>query len=117
MVGNRIIHSANIWKMIPNIYRRLVATIGPKSSTRRITRKAIQEVNVKKACKTILEPPGAPIALRLQGNLLYGVSRVYSHQCTYVLTDAEKIQSRMEAYYALGASHQNAIDPDAGKAK
>ncbi len=48
---------------------RLVATLGAKSSTKKVTRKAILNVNVKKACETIMEPE-APMALRLQSNLL-----------------------------------------------
>lgn len=74
---------------------RLVATLGPRSSSRRITKKAILEVDVPRACDTIIEPPGAPMALRLQGNLLYGVSRVYSEQCHYILTDAAAVQAHM----------------------
>jgi len=94
----------------------LVSTIGLRSTTKKISRKAIQEVNVQKACETILQP-GAPIALRLQGTLLYGLSRVYSQQCHYVLTDAERVQAHMKAFYnALGGSG-NALDPQAGKAK
>ncbi|KAL2269030.1 hypothetical protein VTJ83DRAFT_3876 [Remersonia thermophila] len=76
----------------------LVSTIGLRSSTKKISRKAIQEVNVQKACETILQP-GAPMALRLQGTLLYGLSRVYSQQCHYVLTDAERVQAHMRAVY------------------
>ncbi|RYP46887.1 hypothetical protein DL768_006984 [Monosporascus sp. mg162] len=93
---------------------RLVATIGNKSSTRKVTRKAIQEVNVEKACDKILDP-GAPIALRLQGNLLYGVSRVYNQQCTYMLSDAQKIQNTMHVFFTkFGDKH---LDPEAGQAK
>jgi len=49
---------------------RLVATLGSKSSLKKITRKAIMDVNVSDACEVITDP-SAPIALRLQGNLLY----------------------------------------------
>lgn len=49
---------------------RLVATLGSKSSLKRINRKQILEVDVEKACQTIVDPV-APMALRLQGNLLY----------------------------------------------
>ena len=94
---------------------RLVATVGVKSNTRKLSKKAIQDVNVAKACETIGEPPGAPIALRLQGNLLYGVSRVYSQQYTYLLTDAEKVQLHMRTFYR--AWQTNEIDPEAGKTK
>ena len=62
---------------------RLVATLGSKSSLRKVNRKDIQAVNVKKACETIITPE-APMALRLQSNLLYdlflhdtGPSRVH----------------------------------------
>ena len=48
---------------------RLVATLGSKSSLKKITRKAILDVDVPKACETIQDPQ-APMALRLQGNLL-----------------------------------------------
>lgn len=93
---------------------RLVATIGIKQS-RKVTRKAIQEVDVQKACETIIEPPGGvPIALRLQSNLLYGVSRVHSQQSTYLLTDVEKVQGQMRTFFT---SMTNGLDPAAGKAK
>ncbi|OIW31401.1 hypothetical protein CONLIGDRAFT_713825 [Coniochaeta ligniaria NRRL 30616] len=92
----------------------LVATVGPRNSTRKITRKAIQGVNIPRACDTIIQP-GAPIALRLQSNLLYGVSRVYLQQCTYMLTDVEKVQSHMQTFFRVWGT--SSIDPQAGKAK
>ncbi|KAK4192510.1 hypothetical protein QBC35DRAFT_551505 [Podospora australis] len=94
----------------------LVSTVGIKSGVRKISRKAIEEVNVVKACDTILQP-GAPIALRLQGSLLYGVSRVYSQQCQYVLSDAERVQAHMRAFYDTFNGDQNALDPKPGKSR
>jgi meiotic recombination protein REC8 len=107
-----LITTAEIRQLIPR--SRLVATIGPRSNTRKITRKAIQGVNIPRACDTIIQP-GAPIALRLQGSLLYGVSRVYSQQCTYMLTDVEKVQSHMQTFFHVWGT--SSIDPQAGKAK
>ncbi|GAW22457.1 hypothetical protein ANO14919_119940 [Xylariales sp. No.14919] len=92
----------------------LVATTGNTSSTRRVTRKAIQEVDVQRACGKILEP-GAPIALRLQGNLLYGVSRVHNQQCTYLAADAKKIQDQMRLFFKAFPGNQ--LDPEAGKSR
>jgi hypothetical protein len=92
-------------------WNRLVATIGNKSSARRVNRKAIQEVDVRRACGKILEP-GAPIALRLQDNLLYGVSRVHNQQCTYLVTDAKRMQGQMNFFFRNFANNQD--DPDAG---
>ncbi|KAK2590451.1 R8 protein [Conoideocrella luteorostrata] len=91
----------------------LVATVG-KGSQRKLNRKTIQQVNVPKACEKILDP-GAPLALRLQGNLLFGVSRVFSHQCDYVLSDAEKTQSDMMTFFR--SINTSETDPKAGKAK
>ncbi|KAI0400411.1 Rec8 like protein-domain-containing protein [Xylaria palmicola] len=92
----------------------LVATIGNRLGTRRVSRKAIQEVDVHNACGKILEP-GAPIALRLQGNLLYGVSRVYSQQYAYLVADAKKIQDQMQLFFNNFPGNQ--LDPGTVKAR
>lgn len=84
---------------------RLVATIGSKSGARKVTRKDIQEVDVQRACGKILEP-GAPIALRLQGNLLYGISRVHNQQCTYLVADAKRIQDQIKLSFRTFLSNQ-----------
>lgn len=85
-----------------------------KTSQKKLSRKAIQDVDVPKACEKIIHP-GAPLALRLQGSLLYGVSRVFSQQCGYVLVDAERCQSDMLSYFK--AMQQSELDPRAGKTK
>ncbi|KKA18397.1 Rad21/Rec8 N terminal domain protein, partial [Rasamsonia emersonii CBS 393.64] len=59
--------------------------------------------------------PEVPMALRLQGNLLYGVSRVYSRQCVYTLTDVQAMHDRMKT--ALKVIHGRGLDPEAGKAR
>ncbi|CAI7668689.1 unnamed protein product [Penicillium manginii] len=51
----------------------LAATLGPKSTTRKINRKAIFDVNVPGACRVITDPE-VPMALRLQGSMLYVLS-------------------------------------------
>ncbi|KAI9809291.1 MAG: hypothetical protein M1825_002582 [Sarcosagium campestre] len=93
---------------------RLVATLGSQSSARKINRKAILEVNVPKACETILMSE-APMALRLQSNLLYGVSRVYSQQCGYVLGDAQHVHNLLRGLFKASAAAQ--LDPQAGRAR
>ncbi len=85
-----------------------------KGQQKRVTKRAIQDVNVPRACETILDP-GAPLALRLQGSLLYGVSRVFLQQCGYVLSDAEKTQSDMMTFFRLMQTSE--LDPQAGKTK
>ncbi|KAK0653749.1 Meiotic recombination protein rec8 [Lasiodiplodia hormozganensis] len=94
----------------------LVATLGSKSTTsKKVTRKAILNVNVPKACETILEPE-VPLALRLQSSLLYGVTRVYSQQCSYVLADAQNAQNNIRT--ALVAMIRDTeLDPEAGRTR
>ncbi|KAH7561926.1 hypothetical protein BM1_03030 [Bipolaris maydis] len=91
----------------------LVATLGAKSSLKRINRKQILGVDVSKACQTIIDPV-APLALRLQGNLLYGLSRVYLQQCGYILSDAQDAQIALRM--ALRTVQSTELDPTAGKA-
>jgi meiotic recombination protein REC8 len=49
---------------------RLVATLGSKSNLKKVSRKAILDVDVVKTCDTIIEP-AVPMALRLSSNLLW----------------------------------------------
>ncbi|KAF2708214.1 hypothetical protein K504DRAFT_482667 [Pleomassaria siparia CBS 279.74] len=92
----------------------LVATLGSKSNLKKVNRKAILNVNVPKACETIVNP-AAPMALRLQGNLLLGVSRVYLQQCGYVLSDAQTAQNSMRMMF--NSMTMAGLDPEAGKAR
>ncbi|KAK1445944.1 hypothetical protein CMEL01_10187 [Colletotrichum melonis] len=94
----------------------VIATIGPRGAGthKKVSRRAIEDVDIRKACEKIIQP-GAPISLRLQSNLLYGVSRVYSSQCKYMLTDTEKVQTTMRTFLRLIAN--NETDPKAGRAR
>ncbi|KAM3064893.1 meiosis-specific component of sister chromatid cohesion complex [Clarireedia jacksonii] len=97
----------------------LVATLGSKSSTKKITRKAILDVDVQKACSTIIEPH-APMALRLQSNLLYGVSMVYGQQVAYVLTDATAVEQGLRGMGRMsgkGSKGRADLDLEGGKAR
>ncbi|PYH91902.1 hypothetical protein BO71DRAFT_358419 [Aspergillus ellipticus CBS 707.79] len=92
----------------------LVATLGSRSITKKLNRRTILDVDVPKACGVIMDPV-APMALRLQGNLLYGVSRVYNQQCGYALTDVQAMHDKMRAM--LKAMPGGGLDPSAGKAR
>ncbi|KAK7972824.1 hypothetical protein PG988_006958 [Apiospora saccharicola] len=74
----------------------IVATVGSRSQTRRVTRKAIQDVEIQKAVEKIIEP-GAPIALRLQGSLLL------------------ELNFHMNAFFKNMT--RNEIDPEAGQGR
>jgi hypothetical protein len=67
---------ATIWSVdsTPSLPRltssRLVATLGQASTLKKVGKKAIQDVNVPKACGMVISPQ-TPMALRLQSHLLY----------------------------------------------
>lgn len=89
---------------------RLVSTLGiGKVGSKRVPKKAIQEVNVAKACDKIVDP-GAPIALRLQGQLLHGVASVHKRQCDFVLSDAQKVYATINLFLKSAGKH---LDPKA----
>ncbi|TGZ82651.1 hypothetical protein EX30DRAFT_393937 [Ascodesmis nigricans] len=64
----------------------LVATLGSKGTIRKVARKDILAVKIPKACETVTRPQ-APLALRLQSNLLWGIARVYGQQTEYLYND------------------------------
>jgi hypothetical protein len=80
---------------------RLVATLGSKSNLKKVSRKAILDVDVIKTCDTIIEP-AAPMALRLSGNLLYVVSIGCGHIPNSILTD------RYSGTVSLASTRSNA---------
>ncbi|KAJ9488580.1 hypothetical protein VN97_g4723 [Penicillium thymicola] len=92
----------------------LVATLGSRSIARRLNRKAILDVDVPNACRVIINPD-APMALRLQGSLLYGVSRVYNQQCGYTLLDTQAMHDKMVS--KLKIIPGSGLDPAAGQTR
>ncbi|QQK44417.1 Rad21/Rec8-like protein, N-terminal [Penicillium digitatum] len=92
----------------------LVATLGSRSIARRLNRKAILDVDVPNACRVIINPD-APMALRLQGSLLYGLSRVYNQQCGYTLLDTQTMHDKMVS--KLKIIPGSGLDPAAGKTR
>ncbi|EXJ63597.1 uncharacterized protein A1O5_11358 [Cladophialophora psammophila CBS 110553] len=105
ILTNRQYGVATIW---------LVATLGSKSNLKKISRRAILDVDLQKACKTITEPE-VPLALRLQGSLLFGVSRVFQQQCGYVLMDITSLRDRMRETEHVFKEME--FDPHVGKTR
>ncbi|KAK9492515.1 Rec8 like protein-domain-containing protein [Lipomyces doorenjongii] len=64
----------------------LIATLGSKSSLKRVHRKDILSVSIPDACNLIIHPP-QPLALRLSSSLLYGVSSIYDQQSGFLYSD------------------------------
>lgn len=54
----------------------LAATLGSKSSFKKLSRRSVITADISQLCELIAEPP-EPLALRLSSNLMIGVARVY----------------------------------------
>ncbi|CDO71589.1 hypothetical protein BN946_scf184911.g59, partial [Trametes cinnabarina] len=55
--------------------RRLAATLGPKSSFKKLPKRHVLTADIGQLCDLIIEP-AEPLALRLSSNLMIGVARV-----------------------------------------
>lgn len=57
---------------------------------RKLTKQNILQSNIESSVHTIIDTNGAPIALRLSGQLLLGVVRIYSRKARYLLDDCNE---------------------------
>ncbi|KAF3910105.1 hypothetical protein AA313_de0203652 [Arthrobotrys entomopaga] len=79
----------------------LVATIGSKSNiSKKVLKKEILDVDLRKACRTIIQSE-SPLALRLQSNLLFGVSRVFFEQYSYLFTDVTNAHQKISKDFLM----------------
>lgn len=65
----------------------IAATLGPRSGTRRLTRRDCASVDISATCRFVTAPP-APLSLRLSASLMVGITRVYGQQCVLCQRDA-----------------------------
>ncbi|KAJ3551713.1 hypothetical protein NM688_g4549 [Phlebia brevispora] len=65
----------------------LAATLGAKSSFKKLPRRSVLTADISQLCGLIAEPE-EPLALRLSSNLMVGVVRVYKVKQEILLTDA-----------------------------
>ena len=54
---------------------RLAATLGAKSSFKKLPKRSVLDANISQLCGLVAEPP-EPLALRLSSNLMIGVTRL-----------------------------------------
>jgi cohesin complex subunit SCC1 len=57
---------------------------------RKLSKNHILQASVKDSVEAIVAPNQAPMALRLSGQLLLGVARIYSRKARYLLDDCNE---------------------------
>ncbi|RIA99009.1 Rec8 like protein [Glomus cerebriforme] len=85
----------------------LAATLGSRSSLRKLSKKEVNSVNLVKACDYVTTPP-EPLALRLISNLMIGITRIYNQQYHFYYTDVNGVWHSLQR--ALIKIHRESID-------
>ena len=57
---------------------------------RKLSKSSVLTSNIESSVNAIVEPGQAPLALRLSGQLLLGVVRIYSRKARYLLDDCNE---------------------------
>nr|WJN25048.1 meiotic cohesin complex subunit [Sporisorium sorghi] len=70
----------------------LAATLGDRSTVRRLSRKEILSVDIDKACEYVRRP-SEPLALRLSSQLLYGVVKLYGLKAETLYADVVNVHA------------------------
>jgi N terminus of Rad21 / Rec8 like protein len=87
---------------IPHKWSRLAATLGSKSTLKKLTKKSVLTADISLLCEQIGQP-SEPLALRLSSNLMVGVARVYkcksiSHISVYLASNPRNSKTRNLCY-------------------
>ena len=64
------------------------------NSSRRISKKEYEQVDVVEACDFVAQPPQS-LALRLSSNLMFGIVRVYGQKCSIYYDDVNSFLGRI----------------------
>jgi cohesin complex subunit SCC1 len=81
---------------------------------RKLSKNHILQTNVKDSVEAIVTPNQAPMALRLSGQLLLGVVRIYSRKARYLLDDCNEALMKIKmvrAPYISLITNANYVQP------
>ncbi|TVY37076.1 Cohesin subunit [Lachnellula occidentalis] len=72
---------------------------------RKLSKNHILQTNVKDSVEAIVTPNQAPMALRLSGQLLLGVVRIYSRKARYLLDDCNEALMKIKMAFRLSGNN------------
>ncbi|KAI0961589.1 hypothetical protein AcV7_000653 [Taiwanofungus camphoratus] len=85
----------------------LAATLGAKSSFKKLPKRSVLTADISQLCDLIAEPV-EPLALRLSSNLMIGVARVYKVKQEIFLTDVttcfNSLKKAVQEFHTLSSS-------------
>jgi len=72
-------------------------------SIKKVPKAQLMQTDITASVKSILEPSGGPLALRLSGQLLLGVVRIYKSNIEYLAQDCTEARTKLKLVYKPGA--------------
>jgi hypothetical protein len=75
---------------------------------RRLTRGQVLQTDLAATVADLVSGEHPPMALRLQGQLLLGVSKIYGRQAKYLLEDCGEALGRLQEHHATGTAKADA---------
>ncbi|KAI9099511.1 Rec8 like protein-domain-containing protein [Phlyctochytrium arcticum] len=72
----------------------LAATLGPRHSFRKLSKKEVNGVDVAETCAVLQDPP-EPMALRLSSNLMVGVTRILAQQYAFFYAEVNHVFTKL----------------------
>lgn len=77
---------------------------------RKVTKHHFLSASIPKSVEAIVAVEMVPMALRLSGQLLLGVARMYSRKAKYLMDDATETLSRVKIAFRAGGSRNKDVD-------
>lgn len=78
---------------------------------RRLSKSQLLHTDIEETVSSIIDQDGMPMALRLSGQLLLGVARIYSRQAKYLLDDCNEALLRLKTVFRSGALDSTDLAP------
>lgn len=74
---------------------------------RKLSRSQFLKTDISDSVEAIVDSNGAPLALRLSGQLLLGVVRIYSRKTVYLMEDCNEALLKLKMAFRVGGSRNN----------
>lgn len=81
---------------------------------RKLSKTHILQSNIQNSVEEIVKHDQAPMALRLSGQLLLGVVRIYSRKTRYLLEDCNESLMKIKMVYQVLLSNLNSLTNSPG---
>jgi cohesin complex subunit SCC1 len=99
-------------KKVPPLRSHILTHQGPLAKVwlaaheRKLTKAQLLQTSITRSTQAIVEQDEAPLALRLSGQLLLGVVRIYSRKARYLLDDCNEALMKIKLVPSMPAERR-----------